>query len=132
MQALLDTLKTLPAQKLAKSHIFEMLPSALSNVPFHYNTPVITRFFAEKFPLHMAVHQVSPIQEPPLEYTEAHLHEEHDEINIIISSEELVYKIQLETEEFTVTNNACIWIPAGMIHSANVLKGSGYFIAARL
>jgi mannose-6-phosphate isomerase-like protein (cupin superfamily) len=116
------------AKNEEQSHIFEMLPRALSNVPFHRNTRWIRRYFADNFPFHLAVHEVSPVSIPPREYTEPHVHEEHNEINIIISQQDLLYKIQLGHNKYTVSNNSCIWIPKGMIHAANVLKGSGHFI----
>jgi len=29
-------------------------------------------------------------------------------------------------------SNVCIWIPRGIIHSSNVLQGSGHFITLRI
>ncbi|MBC7922697.1 MAG: hypothetical protein H7Z75_16585 [Ferruginibacter sp.] len=130
MQPSIDRL--LFAENDQESLIFKMLPEALAAVPFHRNTAAITRYTAKRFPLHLGVHQVSPVQYPPLEYTEPHVHEDYDEVNLIISEQELVYRIQLEDEVYTVSNNACIWIPRGVIHSANVLKGTGYYIAIRI
>ncbi|SOD99152.1 hypothetical protein [Spirosoma fluviale] len=128
MNALLKT----PPEEQGSPLIFNMEPSALAGVPFHTNTANIVRYFSKQFPLHLAVHEVSPVLYPPADYTAPHLHDDCDEINIIISSDELVYKIVLGEEEFTVTNNACIWIPAGLLHSANVLSGAGFFVAVRL
>lgn len=118
----------------AKGHslIFNMIPVALSNIPFHKNTKSITRYFAENFPIHIAVHEVSPVSFPPVEYTQPHVHENWDEINIIISQHDLLYRIQLDDERYTVSNNSSIWIPRGTLHAANVLKGSGYFITIRM
>jgi hypothetical protein len=112
--------------------IFNMIMSALSNVPFHKDTGSITRFIAEDFPLHLAIHEVSPVILPPSEYTEPHIHDDFDEVNIILSPNSLLYKIQLGEEEYTVNNNSAIWIPKGMLHSANVLRGWGYFITLRI
>ena len=116
----------------AHSRIFSMIPVALSNVPFHSNTESITRYVAEDFPIHLAVHEISPIMVPPIEYTQAHLHEDWDEINIIISQHDLLYRIQLDDEKYTVSNNSSIWIPRGTVHAANVLRGTGYFITMRI
>ena len=121
-----------PSAEKSNPLIFGMEPSALAGVPFHANTASIVRYFARQFPLHLAVHEVSPVLYPPAEYTTPHRHTDCDEVNILISSSELVYKILLDDEAFTVTSNTCIWIPAGMVHSANVLSGSGFFIAIRL
>jgi hypothetical protein len=130
MQAIIN--KFLSANNTGQSSIFNMIPVALSNVPFHRNTKSITRYFAKNFPLHLAVHEVSPVLGPPVQYTDPHVHEDTDEINIIISKKNLLYKIQLGDDEYTISNNTCIWIPRGMIHAANVLNGSGYFITMRL
>ena len=78
-----------------QSYLFDMIPAALSNVPFHKNTKWVTRYFAEQFPLHLAVHEVSPVVMPPVEYTQPHSHKDCNEINIIISQQDLLYKIQV-------------------------------------
>jgi len=87
---------------------------------------------ANDFPVHLAVHKVSPVLFPPVEYTQPHRHQDHDEINIIIAEKELQYKIQLGEKIFTVDSNTSIWIPKVMLHSANVLQGTGFLITLRL
>jgi hypothetical protein len=128
-------------QTLNKPYLFEnglqslihsLAPVPLSNVPFHYNTPSITRFFAEHLPVYLAVHEVSPISSPPPVYTHPHIHEDFDELNIVLSSQKLIYSIHLDGEEHIVSNNSSIYIPRGIIHSANVLEGQGFFITLRL
>jgi mannose-6-phosphate isomerase-like protein (cupin superfamily) len=114
------------------SVVYEMTPSALANVPFHDDTKAITRFFAENFPVYLAVHEISPVMLPPREYTLLHEHEDNDEVNIILSKQSLLYKIQVGEEEYIAGNNSCIWIPRGVLHSANVLQGTGYFITMRM
>jgi hypothetical protein len=126
-------LEKLPlAKREYSSLVYKMLPSALSNVPFHENTIAITRYIAENFPVHLAIHKVSPVIKAPAEYTLPHLHDDSDEINIILSEHNLTYKIQLGSDEYIEQNNSCVWIPRGMIHAANVLRGSGYFITIRI
>lgn len=120
------------AQNETASFLFKMLPVALSNVPFHENTEAITRYFGEGFPVHLAVHEVSPVANPPAAYTQPHVHDDCNEINIILSPEKLLYKIRLGTDEHIIGNNSSIWIPKGMIHAANVLYGSGYYITIRM
>jgi len=120
------------AESKKRDHIFSMLPMALSSIPFHNNTGSITRYCAADFPMQLAVHEISPVKTAPKEYSLPHLHKDHDEINIIISGQKLVYKLQLEEEEYTVYNNSSIWIPRGKLHAANVLEGSGYFISLRI
>lgn len=114
------------------AHIFNMIPMALSKVPFHKNTKAITRYCPEDFPVHLAVHEISSVAFPPLEYTQPHLHDDNDEINIIISQHDLLYRIQIGNDKFTVANNSCIWIPRGTVHAANVLRGSGHFVTIRM
>ena len=130
MQVLVS--QAMPDKRVTEPMICNMLPAALSEVPFHKNTRSITRLFAEDFPVHLAIHEVSAVTEAPASYTEPHMHADSDEINIIVSANTLWYKIQLGATEYIVQNNAAIWIPRGLIHSANVLHGSGYFITLRL
>lgn len=111
--------------------IFKNSIIPLSTIPFHTDIPCIERYFPEGFPVHLAVHKVSDANEFQ-EYTKPHSHD-IPEINIIIGEEAcLVYSIQLGDEVFEVKSNSSIWIPAGLQHSANVIEGSGYYIAIRL
>lgn len=114
------------------SLIFDMMEAPLSQVPFHQDTASIKRFFAANFPFHVAVHEVSLLHHPPAEYTMLHVHDDSDEINIIVSGSHLRYRIQLDDDTYEVNNNSCIWVPRGVWHSANVLKGSGFYITLRL
>lgn len=130
MKTLVDSM--VPVGSKRPLQLFKMLPAALGNVPFHEDTPSITRYFAENFPVHVAVHKVSPVMSAPKEYTQLHVHDDSDEVNIIISQNNLRFKVKLEDEEFIAENNSCVWIPRGTWHSANVLRGSGYFITLRI
>lgn len=125
---LTDTISSADTQSL----ILKMLPVPLSKVPFHNNTPEIIRYFANGFPAHIAVHEVSAVNSTPKEYTQLHLHNDCDEINIILSQTSLVYKIQLNHTEYIVKNNSGIYIPRHTWHKANVLKGEGYFITMKM
>jgi len=112
--------------------VYNMLPASLSEVPFHADTDAIIRYVAKAFPMHMAVHQVSPVYIAPQQYTTPHIHHDCDEINIIISSQRLIYQVVLGQQEYIVHSNTAIWIPRGTLHAANVLSGSGFFIAVRV
>jgi mannose-6-phosphate isomerase-like protein (cupin superfamily) len=112
--------------------IHYQVPTPLSSVPFHKDVKYIERFFAEHFPLHLAIHAIQDARPSSEPYTDPHVHDV-DEINIILGEQgRLEYTIQLGDEEFHVSSNASIYIPAGLSHAANVLCGSGYFIALRL
>jgi quercetin dioxygenase-like cupin family protein len=130
MQVCIMFIQTLTRETASLIH--KMEPDDLANVPFHQNTPDITRFIARFFPHHLAVHEISPVHKQPETYTFLHKHVDYDEINIIISPGKLVYRIQLDNDEYIVNNNSSIWIPRGVMHSANVLEGAGYFIAMRV
>lgn len=119
------------AEGEAHAHIFHMIPAAMATMAFHKNAGSITRFFAKDFPVHLVVHEVSAVLAAPADYTQPHVHEHLNEVNIILSHHDLLYAIQVGEERYTVSNNACIWIPKGTVHSANVLKGSGHFISIR-
>lgn len=120
------------AKNSKEQFIYELTPSALANVPFHDDIKSITRFFADNFPVYLAVHEISPVVLPPNEYTQLHVHEDQDEINIILSRKNLLYKIRVGEDEYIAGNNSSIWIPRGVAHSANVLQGTGYFITMRI
>lgn len=103
----------------------------LSTVDFHKDVSCIERYFAEGFPFHLAIHKVVNAENVD-RYTELHTHDV-DELNIIICEDnEMDYLIQLGNEEYHVKSNTSIWIPKGLPHSANIIRGSGYFIAMRL
>jgi|GEM_PF-2006057 mannose-6-phosphate isomerase-like protein (cupin superfamily) len=111
--------------------IFNLENIPLSTVPYHSDVEGIDRFFSDIFPVHMAIHSVDRVDEIRENYTHLHKHDV-SEINIIIGSADLQYKIGLEEEEFVIGPNTGVWIPAGVRHSANLIKGKGYFIAIRL
>jgi hypothetical protein len=130
MQTFIDSLPTVKSTR--QPLIADLVTAALSAVPFHKNTGVVSRYFAQGFPVHLAIHEVSPVTTVPEEYTQPHVHEDTDEVNIIISQAKLIYKIQIGNDYYTVGNNSSIWIPRGIVHAANVLSGSGYFITLRI
>jgi len=118
---------------LYKELIFKNENSPLSSIPFHDDVSCIERFFSKLFPLHLAIHKVTDADGLIEDYTEPHIHEDEDELNIIIGEEGMLeYKIQLGEQEYTVSSNSSVWVPAGVKHSANVLHGNGYFITIRM
>ena len=44
----------------------------------------------------------------------------------------LVYRIEFDGVEREVSSPASIWIPAGVVHAANVVRGSGTFVCVVL
>lgn len=124
-----DTLQT---AKNTSSLIHKLQNVPLSNVPFHQNTALLTRYFAEQFPAYVAIHEISSVVKTPATYTQPHTHDDCDEINIILSTKNLVCKMLIGEDEHIVSNNTSVFIPRGMVHAANVLYGEGFYIAMRL
>ncbi len=111
--------------------IFHLDNVPLSTVPFHSDVDGLERYFSDDFPVHMAVHALNRKDMVENDYTKLHAHDV-DELNIVLGTKDLQYKIGLEDEEFVVGPNTGIWIPAGIRHSSNLVKGEGYFIAIRM
>lgn len=132
LETMKELINYLSAAFKAGPLVHELQQAPLSGVPFHQDTDSITRYFSSSFPVHLAVHEVSPVILPPPEYTQLHSHPDSDEINIVISNNTLLYRIHLDGEEMIVTNNSAVWIPRNTIHSANVLEGSGFFVTLRI
>jgi len=114
------------------SLIVEHEESPLSSVIAHRDVDCITRYFAAGAFMHLATHRISDAEPAHREYTDLHVHAE-PELNVIIPDESgLVYRIGLGDEEFVITRNSSVWIPPGVPHSANVISGSGHFVALRI
>lgn len=110
--------------------IYQHVESPLSSVPFHQDVEGLRRYVAAGFPLHLAVHQFEQMEPPSEAYTQPHMHP-YDEFNIIIG-DDLTYDILLGNESFVLKGHHSIWIPAGVTHAANVISGTGYYVAIRL
>ena len=108
----------------------ELVPS--SSVPFHQDHPAITRRAPAAFPLHVAVHEVSDAVESDARCAERHSHTVAEVDLLIAPPGALVYRIELDGVEREVSSPASIWIPAGVVHAANVVRGSGTFVCVVL
>lgn len=108
----------------------ELVPS--STVPFHKDHPAITRRAPTTFPVHVAVHEVSDAVESDACCSERHSHRVPEIVLLIAPPGELVYRIEFDGVEREVSSPASIWIPAGVVHAANVVRGSGTFVCAVL
>ncbi|HEY8109203.1 MAG TPA: hypothetical protein VIF43_04310 [Patescibacteria group bacterium] len=91
----------------------------------------IRRYFAGE-PLYTAVHVVDGAPQEERKYGIAHTHP-FPEVNVLAGAPgELVYRIRVGEEEREVESPAVIVIPPDVIHSANLVKGSGAFVVLRL
>ncbi len=109
--------------------------SPLKDVPFHgaSDAPITRRVLAggDLFPeaeKRVVAHEMRAVSAASRDYCEPHVHD-CPEINILLSLDHLVYEITLGDESYVVEAPASIYIPAGLTHSANVIEGSGFFIA---
>jgi hypothetical protein len=122
----------------AKQHqnlITSGLVQPLDTVRFHTqaNTPLVRRLMSGAAVLpqaqqHIAVHEIRGAESEVRGYCEPHQHE-CAETNLLLSWERLVFRITLGDEVHIVEAPATIYIPPGLLHSANVMEGSGFFIA---
>ncbi|HEY5602564.1 MAG TPA: hypothetical protein VIM41_05605 [Gammaproteobacteria bacterium] len=119
--------------KKHENKIYRAETAALGQIDDHVATECIRRFAPSGFPTHLAIHDVSITKTRDTEiYSSEHSHMDHDEINILLSKSELVYRISLDDEVYEVSAPVAVWIPAGTRHSANVLAGEGFFICMRM
>jgi quercetin dioxygenase-like cupin family protein len=107
----------------------------LSLVPFHNRdqAPLTRRVLSgpsihESLGRRIVVHELREVRADPRRYCDPHIHD-FAEVNILLSTTELRYEIRLGDESYLVDAPASVYVPAGLIHSANVLEGSGFFIA---
>jgi hypothetical protein len=122
-------------EKKHASLISPGLVQPLHHVPFHKNgiAPLTRRVLAGADVLpevrkHLVAHELREVSPGSRIYCEPHVHD-CTEINILLSMSRLVYEIQLADETYIVEAPATIYIPAGLIHSANVIEGTGFFLA---
>ena len=105
----------------------------LQLVPFHGCAPFVRRLMAgpEIHPganMHIAVHEIRDLSNQDRRYCEPHRHT-CAEMNLLISFDHLLVRITLDDEVYLQPAPATIFIPPGVLHSANAIEGSGFFIA---
>jgi hypothetical protein len=108
---------------------------ALSLVPFHNRDEApLTRRVLSGTSIHeglgrrIVVHELREVRAEERHYCDPHFHD-FAEVNILLSMTRLVYEIRLGDDTYVVEAPASIHIPAGLVHSGNVIEGSGFFIA---
>jgi hypothetical protein len=108
--------------------IFKNIEENIGLIPYHTDQLCIQRLVPKKFPLHIALHYVSKIENIPQKYVSPHTHDV-PEVNIFVPmSEDFMYEVELEDEIYNISGHNTIWIPENIKHSANVKSGKGYFI----
>jgi len=106
----------------------------LGQVPFHNGAEApLKRRVLSGPSLHerskrIVVHELKDVRPEQRSYCAPHFHD-FAEVNLLLSASRLKYEIRLGDETYLVEAPASIHIPAGLLHSANVFEGSGFFIA---
>jgi hypothetical protein len=115
--------------------ISEGVVEELSLVPFHDrdHAPLTRRVLSgpsihEGLGQRIVVHELREVRAEPRRYCDPHVHD-FAEVNLLLGVGRLTYEIRLGDEIYIVGAPASIYVPAGLVHSANVLEGSGFFIA---
>jgi len=99
------------------------------------DTPFLDRYIllnkekCDDAPMHIAVHLVTSLADAPPPYVHAHAHPSCDEIGLVIGQPDaLEYEIILDENVHTVGSPGSIFIPAGTVHRATALRGSGVYV----
>ncbi len=123
---------------MKKPAVIPGTPQALVETPLGLSRPVesfLKRFVLlndelyDAAPLHIAVHLIQGIAKSPAPYVHAHSHPSCDEIGLVIGAPNaLKYEIILGKKVHKVASPACVFIPAGTLHRARALRGSGAYV----
>jgi hypothetical protein len=108
----------------------------LSALPFHDDGPLVRWLMAggalhPEARTHVAVHHVDGARPERRDYCDVHEHSVA-ELNLVLPATALRFDIVLGDEHHEVGGPASVFIPPGVRHSANVIEGSGFFVAILL
>ena len=80
-------------------------------------------------PAHIAAHIIQNLSTEPEPYVEAHTHPDHDEIGIVVGPPgALEYELLLDGVAHRVQSPGAIFIPAGTVHRARAIRGTGAYV----
>ncbi len=117
--------------------VYSLVQRSLTEAnPGYRDVDEIVRLFASGAPIHIAAHWIEGAEDQSTrDYSCAHVHDDLDEVNVLLGDPGgLVCNILLGANEepACVEAPSAVVIPAGVTHSANVVKGRGWFVALRL
>lgn len=119
-----------------RARLFELVPRSLKEAnPGYHDVGEVLRLFAAGAPVHIAAHWIEGAEEIPRGYSCDHVHEDLVEVNILLGEPGgLVYDLVMaEGEEpVAVESPQVVVVPPGVVHSANVVRGRGWFVVLRL
>lgn len=96
----------------------------------HYLSNVLTRYVPQSCPIHVAMHKFDAKSNHE-KYCSSHLHQNEDEINIIIAEGDFAMELEFAGKTQIITDSSVVFIPSNTQHSANIIKGNGYFVCIR-
>ncbi len=80
-------------------------------------------------PCHIATHLVKNLKDKPEPYVHAHAHPSSNEIGLVIGQPgALEYEIVLNGKTHRLRSPSSVFIPAGTVHRARALRGSGAYV----
>jgi 2-isopropylmalate synthase len=80
-------------------------------------------------PCHIAAHLVKNLKNKPEPYVHPHAHPSCHEIGLVIGQPgALEYEIMLDNKVHQLCSPASVFIPAGTVHRARALRGSGAYV----
>ena len=126
-----------PTHRQPRAEVFDLVPRSLTEAnPGYRDIDEIVRLFANAAPVHLAAHWIAGAHNVgPRDYSVDHAHDDLVEINILLGEPGgLVYRVVLaEGEEpVLVESPRAVIVPPGIPHSANVVRGRGWFVVLRL
>jgi hypothetical protein len=113
----------------ASGYVFRNVAVPLSSKGRYTDIPEISRVTAVGCPTFVAVHIISePASEDARAYCAPHTHPFGELCVLVGDPGQLVYEFRLGGEVVEVESPATVWQPAGLVHSANLRRGSGAFV----
>lgn len=116
----------------AADYVFPMSRVRLSSRARYSDVPEISRLEAIGSPAHVAFHLVGGSEPQRRSYCKPHRHD-FAELNLLLGEPgALRYRLLLGGDELLVESPMSVWIPAGLVHSANLEGGTGTFVVVYL
>jgi len=130
-------LTPIAVKAIPRGSVYELAPRSLTEAnPGYRDIDEIVRLFADGAPVHIAAHWVEgALEARDRDYSCDHVHGDLVEVNILLGEPGgLTYSVVLaEGEEPTLIEApTAVVVPAGVSHSANVVRGRGWFVVLRL
>jgi|GEM_PF-2346355 hypothetical protein len=116
-------------QELDKSQdivILKNVERPLDDVPHHHSVNGIKRHYCEGFPYHMAIHHIS--ENSSNEFSSSSHNHNADEVNILISDEELIMEYEINGKRFIAEAPCSVVIKKNRYHKSRIVRGKGTFI----